>query len=85
MSNWEAFPLSELQLRYAAVDAWAGLVVHEFLADTTRLAPQCVWGRCFEDEFDYLLGNAPGHAGEFASLMHALELEQAMVEAQARE
>lgn len=37
ISNWAQFPLSTNQIRYAAIDAWAGLHVYRFL---TTAVPQ---------------------------------------------
>ena len=36
LSNWEAETLSEGQKRYAAIDAWACLVIYNFLASKTK-------------------------------------------------
>ncbi len=35
-SNWEARPLTAAQQQYAALDAWAGLLVHTLLEALPR-------------------------------------------------
>ncbi len=46
VSNWEAEPLSEAQIRYAATDAWVSLRIYQELRQSEKMAKQMKQTAC---------------------------------------